>query len=94
MDSDTYQIANHWYHNNIASLVEALGDRLTKAFPPTPEGNVYLFPKGQTLEVVTYLFTEILSELTQAYLNAGSEKDVFLEDVAPAIEAFCKNYSK
>ena len=71
------------------TLADAIGDNLRLAYPP----NRALFVPAQHVEAIADEITAVVAEILQAWLDAGSERDVTFEELGPVILDHVKGWS-
>jgi hypothetical protein len=85
--------------NEILAQAGCIGEMLVEAFParsaidPTElaDGGIGLIP-AEASEEVAEIITDVVAEILQAWLNAGSERDVTGEELGPVILEHVKGW--
>jgi hypothetical protein len=75
--------------NEIIELANKIGELLVKQYPPNPGT---LGVPSQHAVFVSNDITAVVAEILQSYLDAGSERDVTIEELGPAIEAHVQSW--
>jgi galactitol-specific phosphotransferase system IIC component len=78
--------------NLIISHASVIGNHLANVFPSVMSDGAQLIPANAVTPVADVI-TLVVAEILQAWLNAGSERDVTLEELGPAIEAHVRDWS-
>lgn len=68
----------------IESHTDAIADRLVKLYPVARNG-VAQGIREDAVDAIADELTSMIAEILQAYLDAGSERDVTHEELGPAI---------
>jgi len=77
--------------NIIVEHATAIGDELVKAYPA--ERNDFPVVPAQHAEAIADTITLVVAVILQAWLDAGSERDVTLEELGPAILEHVKDWT-
>lgn len=70
---------------------QRIGDDLEKAYPAIDEPFPHIDP--QHVEALADEITNVVSEILQSFLHAGSERDATNEEIRPAIETLVRSWS-
>lgn len=90
--SDTDDFNELW--QKVMGKAEEIGNILAEKYPAVgqdPDYKCYIPEKGVT--VVSEVITMMVAEILQSWLDAGSEREVTLEELGSAIEEHVKGWS-
>jgi hypothetical protein len=82
----------HDVHNNIVELAHRIGNILEQQFPvpeEAPHGHVPM----AAVETVTDYITLVVADILQSFLDAGSEREVTLEELWQPIYDHVKGWA-
>ena len=81
-------------HNRIIALAGEIGNILTQTFPEAKIRGINgtTVPKKYYKEIAENI-TMVVANILQAYLNAGSEREVTEEELGPVIEEHVKGWA-
>lgn len=78
---------------SIRPQVNTIAEEMLKAFPPSSRENYSCVP-SEHLEGIEYVLTATIAEVIQAYIDAGSERDVTHEELGPEILKHLKEWTE
>lgn len=82
--------------NEILDHAREIGDLIESTFPKVlllPDSSIGAVPMKHA-EQVAELITDVVAEILQSFLDAGSERDVTLEELGPVIVDHVKGWAK
>lgn len=86
-------------HNRIMEYANEIGNLLQQQFPARPHDNdppgdpLSRYIPGEHVPEIADEVTLVVANIIQAWLDAGSERDVTMEELGPEIEKHLKGWS-
>lgn len=86
-------------HNRVIKMAQEIGDILESEFPAIqtgddPDDQTCRMIPGEHVDEISDYITLVVAQILQGWLNAGSERDVTIEELTDPIREHVKGWAK